>query len=126
MPAALQEMYIHLLLLQFSENYRVSAPAFQAAVGFDCELRQVLVHCFVCAFHLCLLRLDFTLAERQCATATSMSRSIFFFSFHPFANIWSAVLKLHAVRFTTHKKAHYLANWFGLSSHAPKCSTSAM
>lgn len=26
--------------------------AFQAAVSLDCELREVLVHWFVCAFHL--------------------------------------------------------------------------
>src|SRR5260370_22846880 len=31
------------------------------------------------------------------------------FSFHPFANVRRAVFKLHAIRFTTHKKAHYLA-----------------
>jgi len=30
-------------------------------------------------------------------------------SLHPFANIWSAVLKLHAVRFTTREKGHYVA-----------------
>ena len=32
-----------------------------------------------------------------------------FFSFHPFENIGSAVLKLHAIRFATHEKAHYIA-----------------
>jgi hypothetical protein len=26
-------------------------PAFKAAVGFDCELREVLFRCFGCAFH---------------------------------------------------------------------------
>jgi len=31
------------------------------------------------------------------------------FSFHPFANIWSAMFKLHAICFTANKKAHYLA-----------------
>jgi hypothetical protein len=31
------------------------------------------------------------------------------FSFHPFANIWRAIFKPHAIRFTTHEKAHYLA-----------------
>jgi hypothetical protein len=31
------------------------------------------------------------------------------FSFDPFANIRRAIFKLHAIRFTTHKKAHYLA-----------------
>jgi hypothetical protein len=31
------------------------------------------------------------------------------FSFHPFANIGSAVLKLHPIRFATHEKAHYVA-----------------
>ena len=31
------------------------------------------------------------------------------FSFHPFANIWSAVLKLHPIRFAIHEKAHYVA-----------------
>jgi hypothetical protein len=35
-------------------------------------------------------------------------RSIFF-SFHPFANISSAVLQLHAIRFATQEKAHYIA-----------------
>jgi hypothetical protein len=37
-----------------------------------------------------------------------MSLSIVF-SLHPFANIWSTVLKLHAIRFTTHEKVEYLA-----------------
>jgi len=32
-----------------------------------------------------------------------------FFSFHPFANIWSAVLKRHAIRFAAHQEAHYVA-----------------
>ena len=32
-----------------------------------------------------------------------------FFSFHPFANIWSTVLKRHAIRFATYQKAHYVA-----------------
>ncbi len=31
-----------------------------------------------------------------------------FFSLHPFANIGSAVLELHAIRFTTREKAHYV------------------
>jgi hypothetical protein len=31
------------------------------------------------------------------------------FSFHPFANIWSAVLKLHSIRFAADEKAHYVA-----------------
>jgi hypothetical protein len=41
-------------------------------------------------------------------TDTSTPLSIFF-SFHPFANIGSAVLQLHALRFATHEKAHYVA-----------------
>ena len=41
-------------------------------------------------------------------TAARMPASTFF-SFHPFANIWSAVLKLHPIRFTIHEKAHYVA-----------------
>src|SRR5580693_7414093 len=32
-----------------------------------------------------------------------------FFSFHPFAKIWSAVLKFHPIRFTTSEKAHHVA-----------------
>jgi len=32
-----------------------------------------------------------------------------FFSLHPFANIWRAVLKLDAIRFATREKAHYVA-----------------
>ena len=31
------------------------------------------------------------------------------FSFHPFANVWSAVFKFRAIRSTTHKEAHYFA-----------------
>jgi hypothetical protein len=42
------------------------------------------------------------------ATATSMSFSIFF-SPHPFANIWSAVLKLHAIRFPNREKVQCVA-----------------
>jgi hypothetical protein len=53
---------------------------------------------FVCAFHQCVLSFVFR----------SRSTSIFF-SFHPFANIWSAVVKLHAIRFTTREKVHYVA-----------------
>jgi hypothetical protein len=30
-----------------------------------------------------------------------------FFSFHPFANIRSAIFKINAIRFATHQKAHY-------------------
>jgi hypothetical protein len=41
-------------------------------------------------------------------TATSVSLSIFF-SLHPFANIWSAVLKLHAIRFATREKMQCVA-----------------
>jgi len=44
----------------------------------------------------------------MCATATPMLPSTFF-SFHPFANIGSAVLKLHAIHFPTHEKGHYIA-----------------
>src|SRR6266849_1795875 len=40
-------------------------------------------------------------------TAALMPPSIFF-SFHPFAKIWSAILKLHAIRFTTREKADYV------------------
>jgi hypothetical protein len=36
-------------------------------------------------------------------------RSSIFFSLHPFANIWSAILKRHAIRFATGEKAHYVA-----------------
>jgi len=32
-----------------------------------------------------------------------------FFSVHPFANIWCAVLERHAVRFAMQEKTHYLA-----------------
>jgi hypothetical protein len=35
--------------------------------------------------------------------------SSIFFSFRPIANICSAVLKLHSIRFATHEKAHYVA-----------------
>jgi len=50
-----------------------------------------------------------TLADQRArVTATSM-RSLILFPFHPFTNIWSAIFKPHAIRFTTHKKAHYLA-----------------
>src|SRR6266404_1016000 len=38
----------------------------------------------------------------------SMPVSIFF-SLHPFTNIRSAVLKLHAIRFATHQEAHHVA-----------------
>src|SRR6266403_168231 len=31
------------------------------------------------------------------------------FPFHPFAKIWSAVLKFHPIRFTTSEKAHHVA-----------------
>ena len=40
---------------------------------------------------------------------TTMSRPVNPFSFHPFAKIRSAVLKLHAIRFTTCEKGHYVA-----------------
>jgi hypothetical protein len=39
---------------------------------------------------------------------TFMPPSVFF-SLHPFANIGSTVLKLHAIRFAAREKAHYLA-----------------
>ena len=42
------------------------------------------------------------------ATTTPTPPSVFFF-FHPFANIGSAILKLHALRFATYEKAHYIA-----------------
>jgi hypothetical protein len=45
------------------------------------------------------------------ALSTSLPASMLpsiLFSLHPFANVWSAVLKLHAVRFATHEKAHYV------------------
>jgi hypothetical protein len=32
-----------------------------------------------------------------------------FFSFHPFANVWSAVLKLYAIRFATNEETQYIA-----------------
>ena len=41
-------------------------------------------------------------------TITSVNRSILF-SFHPFANIWSAILKLNANRLATREEAHRLA-----------------
>jgi hypothetical protein len=50
----------------------------------------------------------FRLTARKAVTAASIPPSIFF-SFHPFANIWSAILKLHAIRFTIREKAHYVA-----------------
>jgi hypothetical protein len=40
--------------------------------------------------------------------ATSMPPSILF-SFHPFANIGSAILKLHAIGFATREKVHDVA-----------------
>jgi hypothetical protein len=36
-----------------------------------------------------------------------------FFSLHPFADIGSAILKLHAIRFATYKKPHYVAIDYG-------------
>ena len=46
-------------------------------------------------------------AERQ-ARQCHLSLSILF-SLNPFANIWSAVLKPHTIRFTTDEKAEHLA-----------------
>jgi hypothetical protein len=54
--------------------------------------------CFVCTFHKGVLSFGFR----------SMLHLILF-SFHPFANIGSAILKLHALRFATREKVHYLA-----------------
>jgi len=55
-----------------------------------------------------LICISFWLNDER-VTATSMPPSIFF-SFHPFANIWGAVLKHHAICFATREKAHYLAS----------------
>ena len=51
--------------------------------------------------------ISFRLNDKR-VTATSVSLSIFF-SLHPFANIWSAVLKLHAIRFATREKMQCVA-----------------
>ena len=58
---------------------------------------------FVCASH-CV----FVCLNDMGATTTPTPPSVFFF-FHPFANIGSAILKLHALRFATYEKAHYIA-----------------
>src|SRR5712691_1893346 len=42
------------------------------------------------------------------ASLPASMQLLILFSLHPFANVWSAVLKLHAVRFATHEKAHYV------------------
>jgi hypothetical protein len=50
----------------------------------------------------------FRLTARKAVTFASIPSSISF-SFHPFANIGSTILKLHAIRFTIREKAHYVA-----------------
>src|ERR1700688_1249769 len=66
-------------------------------------------YCFVGALHLCVspVCISFGLNEKR-STATLMPPSILFSS-HPFANICSAVLKLHAVRFAVREKAECVA-----------------
>jgi hypothetical protein len=63
----------------------------------------------ICTLHLCppLTCISLRLNDKR-VTATSMPPSIVF-SFNPFANIWSAILKLHAITFATQEKAHYAA-----------------
>jgi hypothetical protein len=56
-------------------------PAFKATVSFDGELGEILIHCFVCAFHWYVPRcLDFDLSERRASLPRlcpqSFSRSI--------------------------------------------------
>jgi hypothetical protein len=48
---------------------------------------------------------SFTPEPQQCHVAVPS----IFFSLHPFADIGSAILKLHAIRFATYEKAHYVA-----------------
>jgi len=40
--------------------------------------------------------------------SSARCRSSIFFSLHPFADIGSAILKLHAIRFATYEKEHYV------------------
>jgi hypothetical protein len=51
--------------------------------------------------------ISFLLNDKR-VTATMIPLSAFF-SLHPFANIWSAVLKLHAIRFATREKVQCVA-----------------
>src|SRR5712692_4979787 len=54
----------------------------------------------------------FPLSSTKFGTQTSFSASMppsIFFSFHPIANIWSTILKPHAIRFTAREKCHYVA-----------------
>jgi hypothetical protein len=55
----------------------------------------------------CLSCISFRLNDKR-VTAASMLSSISF-SFHPFADVWSALLKRHAIRLSTREKKHYLA-----------------
>jgi len=60
----------------------------------------------VCAFH---LYVPLICSCSGCATSASLPRRhhSILFSFHPFANIGSAIFKFRAIRFASHKEAHY-------------------